>query len=94
LAPRPGASESPARRWERKRLAHLRTTVRWTPSEPATADWACPSAKRRIIFPRRASPAVIVVERCQCSKVSRSSEDRRMRNEDLRPRAIALSSQQ
>jgi hypothetical protein len=39
-------------------------------------------------------PAAMVVARCQCSKVSRSSEDSRRCNEDLRPRAIVISSQQ
>ena len=44
-----------------------------------------------MLLPRRASPAVIVVDRCQCCKVVRSSGDRAMRKEDLRPRAIVIS---
>jgi len=43
------------------------------------------------MLPHRASPAAIVVDRCQCGKVVRSSGDRAMRHEDLRPRALVIS---
>lgn len=45
-----------------------------------------------MILPRRTNPAARVVDRCQCSKVGRSSADRIMRKADLRPRAMAISS--
>jgi hypothetical protein len=44
------------------------------------------------MLPRRASPAAIVVERCQRSNVSRSGPDRTMCKDDVRPRAIMISS--
>ena len=42
--------------------------------------------------PRRASPAAMVVARCQRSKVSRSCGERTITNDVLRPRAIVCSS--
>ena len=42
--------------------------------------------------PRRASPAAMVVDRCQRSKVSRSCGERTITNDVLRPRAIVSSS--
>jgi len=92
LAPRPGASARRSRRWARTRWAHVRTTVRCTPTTGATAEWAYPAASRRRIFPRRAHPAAMVVDRCQRSKVGRASGDMTTRQEDFRPRAIAISS--
>ena len=77
----------------RNRLAHFRTTGRCTPTDCATWDWEYPSASKRMIFPRRANPAAMVVDRCQRSKVWRSSGERAMRNDDFRPRAIAISFQ-
>jgi hypothetical protein len=41
---------------------------------------------------RRASPAAMVVARCQRSKVSRSCGERTITNDVLRPRAIVCSS--
>src|SRR2546430_16257622 len=47
-----------------------------------------------MIFPRRASPAAMVVDRCRRSKVWCLSRNRTMRDDDLRPRALAISYQQ
>jgi hypothetical protein len=44
------------------------------------------------MFPRRTSPAAPVVDRGQRSKVARSSGDRPMRQDDVRPRALMRSS--
>jgi hypothetical protein len=69
LAPRPGASARPSKRWASNRRAHFRPTVRWTPTARATCQCACPAATRSMIFPRRTKPAPRVVDRCQRSKV-------------------------
>jgi hypothetical protein len=53
-----------------------------------------PASSKKIIFRRPTSPAVIVVDRCHRPKVWRSSGERAMHNDDLRPRAIAISFQQ
>jgi hypothetical protein len=90
-APRPGASERPSRRWARPRLAPWRTTGRCTPTACATADGEDPAASRRISFPRRASPAAMVVARGHPARVGCSARDRTMGHADLRPRAIALA---
>jgi hypothetical protein len=66
--------------------------VRWTPTACATWECAWPAASKRIIFPRRASPAAIVTDRCHRSKVRCASGERTRRHEDLRPRARAISS--
>jgi len=91
LAPRPGASPRPTRRWARNRLAHWRTPPRWTPTSCATGAGACRSASRRIMRPRRTSPAASVVDRCQRCRVSRSAGDHSRTKGALRPRALALS---
>lgn len=59
LAPRPGASVMPSRRWTRNRLALLHTTVRCAGTNHATWVWECPSAKSRIIRLRRTRPAAM-----------------------------------
>src|SRR5882724_8068404 len=47
-----------------------------------------------MIFPRHANPAAMVVDRCHHSKVWCLSGDRTTRDDDIRPRALAISSQQ
>src|SRR5215217_4530039 len=47
-----------------------------------------PSARSKIILPRRARPAGMVVARCHVRSVRRSEGVRRMIREVLRPRAI------
>jgi hypothetical protein len=94
LAPRPGASASPSRRCARKRLAHVRRTVRWTPTARPTAAWECPAASRRLSCPRRTSPAATVVDRGPRSTGACASDDSTMRQDDVRPRAIGISSHQ
>ena len=93
LAPRPGASERPSRRWARTCVAPWRTTVRCTPTACTTANGEAPAANERIILPRRIRPAARGVDRCHRSSVCRSLDARTMRQEDVRPRAIAISSQ-
>ncbi len=93
VAPRPGASVRPSSRWASKRVAQWRTPVRWTPTAWATRVCEGLAANRSTICPRGASPAARVVDRCHRSKVWCTSGERTRGQDDLRPRAIASSSQ-
>src|SRR5215510_8838210 len=86
--PRPGLSASPSTPYWRKRFAHLYTKRRLIPTVSAMCEIGTPSATSKIIRPRLARPAGIVVERCHAMSVWRSSAARRILNAVLRPRAI------
>src|SRR5215831_14759675 len=58
------------------------------PTVSAMCEIGTPSATSKIIRPRLARPAGIVVDRCHAMSVWRSSAARRIVNAVLRPRAI------
>ena len=86
--PRPGLSANPSTPCARKRCAHLYTKRRLIPTMAAMAVIDTPSATSKIIRPRLARPAEMVVARCHASSVRRSAGVRWMVREVLRPRAI------
>src|SRR5262245_21713977 len=64
------------------------------PTVAATPEIDMPSATRKIIRPRRARPAGIVVARCHARRVWRTAGVRRIAREVLRPRAILIPHRQ
>jgi hypothetical protein len=88
--PRPGLSVNPSIPCCRNRCPHLYTKRRLIPTVAATSEIDMPSATSKIIRPRRARPAAMVVERCHARRVWRSAGVRRIVREVLRPRAILI----
>jgi hypothetical protein len=86
--PRPGLSVNPSTPCARNRCAHLYTKRRLSPTVAAMAVIGTPSAISKMILPRLARPAEMVVARCHARNVRRSAGVRWMVREVLRPRAI------
>ena len=70
-----GSSLSPSSRARRKRLRHLATVPRLTPSRAATAMLGPPSAQASTIRARKASPCAVVRRLAQLPSVRRSASD-------------------
>src|SRR5215468_10779376 len=87
---RPGLSAKPSTPCTRNRRTHLYTKRRLIPTVAATSEIDMPSATSKMIRPRRARPAGIVVARCHARRVWRSAGVRRITREVLRPRAILI----
>src|SRR4029453_14137483 len=67
--PRPGLSANPSTPCSKKRCAHLYTKRRLIPTVAPMSVIVTPSAKRKIIRPRLARPAEMVVDRCHARSV-------------------------
>ena len=89
--PRPGLSVNPATRCSRKRGTHLYTKRRLIPTLRAMSVITTPSARSKIIWARRRSPAWMAVDRCQARSVWRSSGVRVIVRAVVRPRAHTAS---
>ena len=87
-APRPGLSAKPPTPCVRKRCTHLYTKRRLIPTVAAMVAIGTPSATSKMILPRLARPAEMVVARCHASSVRRSAGVRVILRAVLRPRAI------
>src|SRR6266852_4629297 len=68
-----GSSLSPSSRARRKRLRHLATVARLTPSRAATAMLGPPSAQASTIRARKASPCAVLRRLAQLLNVRRSA---------------------
>lgn len=71
-APLLGSSDSPASRAAAKRSRHLPTVRAQTPASPATAWLVRPSAQRRTMRARSASPCGALLRRAKPSSSARS----------------------
>ena len=92
--PRPDWSVNPATPCSRNRRTHLYTKRRLIPTVAAMSEIDMPSATSKMIRPRRARPAGIVVARCHARRVWRTAGVRRIAREVLRPRAILIPHRQ
>src|SRR5262245_50313602 len=92
--PRPALSVNPSTPCARNRRTHLYTKRRLIPTVAATSEIAMPSATSKIIRPRRARPADIVVARCHARKVWRTAGVRWIERAVLRPRVILIPHRQ
>jgi len=89
--PRPGLPASPSTPCPRHRCTHVETKRQLSPTVPARCEIGTLSARSKMIRPRRARPAGMVVERCQAVSVARSSGVRWIASAVLRPRGITMS---
>ena len=87
-ARRPGLSASPASPASTNLFTHLETKRRLIPPVAAASVIVTPSASSKIIRPRLARPAEMVVARCHARSVWRCAGVRRIVNKVLRPYAI------